>query len=75
MGDVDRYVKRVERRLPSLLVTDDALGIGRDIMDYRLEQFKRANPSRYNQHKVVITKNILDLKLDVDSFWKTRKKP
>jgi hypothetical protein len=73
MGEYEDLTRKIEKRLPILLVTDDPLGLGRDIMDYRLSRFKRINPDKYNQRKIRIAKEILELRRDVDIFWKNRK--
>jgi hypothetical protein len=73
MGEYEDLTRKIEKRLPILLVTDDPLGLGRDIMDYRLSRFKRINPDKYNQRKIRIAREILELRRDVDIFWKNRK--
>ena len=73
MGEYEDLTRKIEKRLPILLVTDDPLGLGRDIMDYRLSRYKRTNPEKYNQRKIKIAKEILELKKDVDIFWKNHK--
>lgn len=73
LGEYENISKRIEKRLPFLLVTDDPLGLGRDIMDYRLSRFKRNNPDKFNQRKIRIAKEIIELRKEVDIFWKNRK--
>lgn len=71
--DYEKITQRFERKLPSILADGEKLGLGRDIEAYRLTQFKRANPQRFNQRKTVITNEIINLKVDVDHWWITRK--
>jgi hypothetical protein len=73
MGEYEDLTRKIEKRLPILLVIDDPLGLGRDIIDYRLSRYKQANLAQYNQRKIKIAKEIIELRKDVDIFWKNRK--
>lgn len=66
---VEIDIKRMEQKIPQL-ITRGALELDR--YQYRLSQFKKKEPQKWNQHRENLARTLANLKVDVDnSFQKS----
>lgn len=75
---LEKFAKRIEPKLPTLIANGHNSGleaiIERERMDYRLKQFKKNQPNKYQAHKVKIATDFLTLRDDVNNWWQTSKR-
>ena len=73
MGEFEEFTRKLERKLPGIMVTDP-FSFEREKMDYRLEQYKKLEPERFNQRKIKLATDVLDWKLEVNKWFESRKR-
>jgi hypothetical protein len=66
--------KRVERKLPLLITDGPWWSPELDRNEYRLKQFKKKEPLRYQIHRDVLLTELDKLKRDVDRFLEQNRK-
>ena len=68
-NDYEKIAKRVNRFLPNLIINGDPLGLGRDIMDYRLMKFKQHNRNQCATLENQIIRDIVKLRTELNAWW------